>query len=48
MRPLPDWSDAPMASKKDLVEAQGFSRRRLLTAFVSGLVYIIMKGSLNI
>lgn len=25
-----------MASKKDLVEAQGFSRRRLLTAFVSG------------
>lgn len=25
-----------MASKKDLIEAQGFSRRRLLTAFTSG------------
>jgi hypothetical protein len=25
-----------MATKKDLIEAQGFSRRRLLSAFVGG------------
>ena len=25
-----------MATKKDLIEAQGFSRRRLLSAFTSG------------
>jgi type VII secretion protein EccB len=35
--PPPAWSEAGgMASKRDLVEAQSFSRRRLLTAFTSG------------
>ena len=34
--PPPSGCSEPMATKKDLVEAQSFSRRRLTTAFVSG------------
>ena len=30
-----------MANKKDLAEAQSYSRRRLVTAFSSGIPYVV-------